>query len=96
MKKSKNSQDAVVIPSPDCGAGYTIEQVETIMGARIDEFNRWMNGQTMCLCEGRRYDHTTREYKIDEVCAGVAHGPVVYAWDLKRFLEVIPGKEIWD
>lgn len=93
MPKSKKQQD-VVVPSPDCEGGYTIEQVETIMGVRADEFRHWMRGQTMMLCEGRSYSHETKEYY--ESCGGVAHGPVVYRWDLERFLGIVPGKEIWD
>lgn len=81
MKKSK-------LPSPDCTGGYTIEQVENIMGPRIEEFWRWMNGQTMMLCEGQRYNHETREYEED--CGGIAHGPVTYTWDLQRFLDGRP------
>lgn len=83
-----------MIPEPECSSGYTEYQVEEIMGDRLDEFIRWMNGQTMCLCQGRKYNHETKKYEVD--CDGIAHGPIVYAWDLKRFLGIIPGKEIWD
>lgn len=82
------------IPEPECEGGYTRSQVEEIMGDRLAEFDRWMYGQTMMLCEGRSYNHQKREYELS--CAGIMHGPIVYAWDLKRFLEIIPGKEIWD
>ena len=58
---------------PECVLGYTVNQLEEILGDRIDEFGQWMRGQTMALCEGQR--------------DGEAHGVAVYPWDLKRFLE---------
>lgn len=61
------------------------DQIETFLDARrFAELMDWMHGQTMMLCEGRRYDHSTQEYT--EKCGGVAHGPVVYCWDLERFM----------
>lgn len=47
-----------------------------------------MNGQTMMLCDGRRYNHDAREYEV--ACGGVAHGVVVYPWDVERFLAGLP------
>ena len=73
------------LPEPACEGGYTADQVEEIMGAALPVFNRWMRGQTIMLCEGWSYNHETKHY--DEACGGVAHGPVVYPWDLKRFLD---------
>lgn len=82
------------LPFPECEGGFTERQVTEIMGDRIEEFWRWMSGQTMMLCEGRSYNHERREY--EESCGGVAHGPITYSWDLKRFLGIVPGKEIFD
>lgn len=76
------------LPTPDCASGFTISQIDTILGARRSEFTAWMSGQTQALCEGRRYNHETKEY--EEACDGIAHGPVVYPWDLKRFLDGRP------
>jgi hypothetical protein len=70
--------------TPECESGYTSAQVKYIMGPFEPEFNRWMAGRTKTFCEGRRYDHETREYK--EACGGVAHGIVCYPWDMERFL----------
>lgn len=84
----------VGIPDPECTSGYTRRQVEEILGDEFPAFTKWMYGQTMSLCEGKRYNHKIREYEVD--CDGVAHGPIVYEWDLKRYLGIVPGKEIWD
>ncbi len=78
----------VNLSSPDCQYGYTISQINMILGARRKEFTAWMSGQTQTLCDGRKYNHETRGY--EEACGGVAHGPVVYPWDLKRFLDGRP------
>ena len=76
------------LPKPECEAGYTRKQIEEIVGGRLSEFDSWMFGQTMTICEGRRYNHTTKEYEISE--DGVSHGSVVYPWDLERFLAGLP------
>lgn len=69
---------------PECNWGYTTSQLEEILGDRFEEFGKFMVGQTMTLCEGRKYNHETKEY--EESCGGVAHGGVVYPWDLDNFL----------
>jgi hypothetical protein len=79
------------LPDPECEAGYTVPQLHEILGDRFEAFEHWMRGQTMAICEGRRFVHETRTYR--ECCGGQAHGVVVYPWDLKRFLE---GKPIID
>ncbi len=76
------------LPMPACKCGYTRNQVEAIMGDRLQEFDKWMYGQTMTLCEGKSYNHETREY--EEACGGVAHGGVVYDHDLRGFLAKRP------
>lgn len=71
------------IEEPDCQIGYTWEQAKRIVGGRLDEFQQWMAGQTVALCDGRRYDHDKREH---EPTGCGPHGMAVYPWDLKRFL----------
>lgn len=79
-----------MFPEPDCDRGYSFDLLSETLGAeRFAELMDWMNGQTMMLCEGRRYDHDTREYYATHD----AHGPVVYAWDVSNFLR---GGPIWD
>jgi len=75
---------------PACPYGYTKEQIERIVGsARLEEFNLWMTGQTMTLCEGRSYNHEKREY-VENACANDPHGAVVYTHDLRRFVAGLP------
>lgn len=39
------------LPKPDCELGYPLDQVYVIVGHdRRGEFNRWISGQTMALC----------------------------------------------
>lgn len=77
------------IPSPDCEGGYSIPRLETFLDPeQLKELWAWMDGQTYMLCEGRAYNHDTREY--EEACGGVAHGPVIYPSDVHRFLHKLP------
>lgn len=76
------------LPEPKCEYGYTYDQLEDVLGAGLGDFGSWMRGQTMTLCEGRRYNHDTKEY--EESCGGLAHGGIVYRWDLERYLEGRP------
>lgn len=72
-----------MFPEPDCTHGYSFDLLEETLGAaRFAELMDWMRGQTMMLCDGRRYDHDTQEYYETHD----AHGPVVYTWDIQRFL----------
>lgn len=50
------------LPKPACTLGYTLEQVEEIVGeARIKEFERWIRGQTFAVCA----DHGSVIYGYD-------------------------------
>lgn len=61
------------LPEPECLGGYTRAQVSEIVGpSRLDAFNKWMSGQMIMLCEGRRCPQP--------------HGAVVYQSDVERFL----------
>ncbi len=80
----------MTLEKPECSIGYPQSQLERILGDRLDEFNRWMNGQTMTLCDGRSYCYECKQYR--ETGCG-PHGPVVYQWDLGRYLA---GKPIID
>lgn len=64
------------LPAPECVLGYTGNQVREIMGDRLDEFHRWMRGQTVSGCQAEECDR--------------AHGGVVYESDLVRFLDGRP------
>lgn len=69
---------------PECRLGYTKKQLTDILGDRLEEFNRWMIGQTVSSCDGVSYNHSTEEY---ESTGCGPHGIVVYSWDLSRFLD---------
>jgi hypothetical protein len=72
-----------MLPEPDCTHGYSFDLLEETLGKeRFDRLMHWMRGQTMMLCDGRRYDHDAKSYEETHE----AHGPVVYAWDAERFL----------
>lgn len=70
------------LPEPECELGYTNAQLVDIMGTRMVEFNKWMSGQTVSLCDGQRYNHETKKY---EPTGCGPHGSVVYSWDVKNF-----------
>ena len=64
-----------MFPEPDCTHGYSFDLLEETLGAaRFAELVDWMRGQTLMLCDGRRYETHN------------AHGPVVYTWDVQNFL----------
>lgn len=73
------------LPWPECKYGYTRAQLRVILDNNMGDFDTWMRGQTMTFCEGKSYNHDTRQY--EEACGGVAHGIVVYPWDLQRYLD---------
>lgn len=73
---------------PECRMGYTYAQLREILGDRLDEFGHWMRGQTMAICDGRKYNSDTNGY--EPACDSRAHGGIVYPWDLQRFLDGAP------
>lgn len=55
----------------------------------LANFKRWMVGQTVSICDGRAYNHDTKEYEPTQ-CAPNPHGVVYYLHDLERFLKHLP------
>lgn len=81
--------DVDELPLPECRGGYPWYQLEEIFSEdEVKQLHGWMYGQTMMLCEGRIWNSTTHEY--EEACNGDSHGPVVYPWDLKRWMRGLP------
>ena len=76
---------ALGLPAPACPWGYTIDQVERIMGDRLREFQQWNRGSTLMLCAGLEYNHETKEYQPNS-CAPTGHGTIIYEVDVVRFL----------
>lgn len=75
---------------PECHLGYPIQQLkDRLPDADFEDLNKWMSGQTGAICEGRRYDHETREYEPDE-CANEPHGFVWYTHDIERWKRGLP------
>jgi hypothetical protein len=73
---------AMILLDPECDMGYTVPQLEEILGDRMPDFDRFMHGQTFSLCDGRLYNYETKGY--DAGCG--PHGTVVNRSDLERFL----------
>lgn len=85
---------------PVCEYGYTWEQLEeeVFTAKGYDMFTDWMFGQTQSICTGVNYNHYTEEYE-PSACADDPHGgPIVYAWDLQRFIDIkLHGApDVWD
>ena len=77
---------------PECRLGYSEQQVERILATnnkRTDDFNDWMFGATMALCDGRIYNADSHLYE-PSACFQKPHGAVVYTWDMDRFLAGLP------
>lgn len=74
------------LPPPECPGGYTRAQITEIFGDDEDRFWAWFTGQTGSICDGRRYDHEKQAYEPTE-CAGAPHGPVVYPWDMREYVQ---------
>lgn len=76
-----------MLPEPDCDRGYSVDLLKETLGEdRFSALMDWMYGQTMMLCDGRRYDHEAKAYYETHA----AHGPVVYTWDVQRFMDGRP------
>ena len=74
-----------IVAPKSCPYGHTREDLGIILGPRLQEFRLWMAGQTQTLCDGRIWNTPTKEY-LPSPCAPFGHGPVVYSWDLRQFL----------
>jgi len=46
-------KNLVNFPTPGCRYGYTRHQVEMMFGVFTPKFDAWMEGQTICLCDGK-------------------------------------------
>lgn len=71
------------LPKPKCQYGYTTGQISKIMGDRLEEFNKWMRGQTQAVCDGRAYDFEAQKYRMSG-CG--PHHTITYETDVRQFL----------
>lgn len=75
------------LPKPECRGGYTSRQIADLFPSTEHIFWAWMHGQTMMICGGPSDGAGERN-------CHVAHGgPIVYPWDLERYLA---GKPVID
>ena len=73
-----------MLTDPQCKLGYPESQLEIEMSPdELKKFFSWMRGQTFSSCDGRMYNHETKEY--EETGCG-PHGYVYYPEDVYRFL----------
>lgn len=71
------------LPDPECLYGYTQPQLDQILGERQDDFREFMRGQTISLCDGKKWNYASQR---EEESGCGPHGAVVYPTDLRRFM----------
>lgn len=69
-----------------CKLGMTDADLKRVI-EDLDDFYRWMSGQTGAICDGRRWDSDKQEY-VETGCG--PHGMVVYKHDVARYLDRRP------
>lgn len=71
-----------------CKYGWTEDEIIQIIGEeKLDDFRRWMRGQTISACTGKIWDYNVKSYVPDD-CG--PHGVVYYRHDLIRFQMGLP------
>lgn len=76
--------------TPSCPYGYTQDDLLRLFGvAGIDDFNKWMRGQTQSICDGTRYNHDKKECE-PTMCKDHPHGLITYTWDAERYIDKLP------
>lgn len=78
--------------APDCQHGYSYAYLEqNLTQGQLESFRRFMDGQTIMLCDGKRYNHDSREYEPSDCgLRGEAHGSVAYSHDFLRWTLRLP------
>jgi len=72
-----------------CPLGFTRKDLARYFGDRLTSLDEQLYGQTQTICDGRRFNHDTREYEPTE-CADTPHGVVAYVWDVQDWYEGRP------
>ena len=83
---------AARMPEPSCPLGYTEADLQQHWGGRLKSLYATLAGQTGSICDGRSFNHETREYE-PTACAEHPHGFTTYVHDVRRWLE---GKPVID
>lgn len=75
-------------PDQPCGLGLPSEHLRQVLSAgQFKSLNAYLVGQTIGICDGRRYNHDTEEY---EPTGCGPHGTVVYRRDVQRWIDGLP------
>lgn len=77
----RHRREKLILPEPKCIYGFTNKQIQTIMGNRLEAFQKWMRGQTVCCCPG-----------MSQGCDNTDHrdSTIVFEEDVVRFLKGLP------
>jgi hypothetical protein len=91
MGSEGRGPEASVKRAPTCPLGYIDDDINEIFPVLEEKarFYRWMDGQTVAICAGERYDYDNRTMVPDE-CVDNPHGYIYYTWDVKAFLDGRP------
>lgn len=81
-----SNENLTQIPQ-SCPMGLTESDLAALFPDPIErtKFNKWMFGQTATMCEGRQFNHDTREYEMTD-CAEHPHGYITYRHDVEQYL----------
>jgi hypothetical protein len=78
---------------PSCPWGYSRSDLERYFGASEETPTHplWkqLRGQTGSICDGRRYNHDTKEYEPSE-CNKNPYGFIAYTHDVLEWVEGEP------
>lgn len=86
----------VKLPKPECEWGFTSTQIETILNndkKKLSKFYKWMDGQTVCSCPKKVYNHEKECYEPSKCFIKLRYiheGTIYYVGDVRRFLEGLP------
>lgn len=78
----------VTIPQ-SCPIGLTEDDLEKLFGDELEDFKKWMVGQTFSICTGERYDFDQNAYTSSS-CFPNPHGYVYYRGDVERYILGLP------
>lgn len=83
----------ITLPNPECPLGFPETQlIDFMTDLQLRDFHAWMYGQTFSHCDGRFFNHTTRQYE-QSPCFQTTHGWVFFPTDVIRFLS---GRKVID
>jgi hypothetical protein len=76
------------LPEAECKFGYPMSQVPSVIGEeREEDFFKFIRGQTLASCSGKKYDSKKGRY-VPTNCG--PHGIVIYTVDVINFIKGLP------